>query len=235
MEEGLKLEIEKLTWHLVWIVSALEGVTVAILPYVARLQSDEPVSKPPQSGLLLGYVGMLVAVLLANALGTRTASLKIPGPFRIHNPFLVSVWGAVFLALIFLFQGLFDFQRSDTVGIMLRAACSLAASSLLVLFAYPWVVRWAPALAVRFTWSGASSRISRISIWPCAVFLAVYEALALPVIESVRAVEDYRPLAGLLLGLAAGAMATTIVIATYNVLSRMYPGGRLYLVVEPER
>lgn len=235
MEERLRLEVRTLPWSLGPVVSAFEGLTVAILPYVATLRPDEPVGKPPESGLLLGYIGMLTAILLVNWLGGRTLSLKIADrPFKIHDPLVISTWGGLFLALVFWFQSVFDFSANTVIGVMLRAACALAASTLIVLLLYRWSANRCRALAIRFTLGSVTERIVRTSIWPLVVFVSLYETIALPVIELIREVEHYRFLAGLLLGSAAGALATVIVIVIYNVLSRSFPRVRLHLIVERE-
>ena len=217
------------------IVSALEGITVSILPYVATLQPDQPIAKPPQSGLLLGYIGMLTAILAVNTLGGLAAPVRSAGRLlTIHRPLLISIWGGIFLALVFFFQSVFSFSANTVFSTMLRAACALATSTLIVLFVYCWsAIRW-KALAIRFTFGSGSGRIVGTSIWPVVVFVSLYEAIALPVIEFVREVEHYRFLAGLLLGSVAGAMATAIVILAYNVLSRSFPRAKLQLVIDPE-
>lgn len=231
----MRIEIKTLPWSLVPVVSALEGITVSILPFVATLQPDQPVAKPPQSGLLLGYIGMLTAILVVNSLGGPMSPVRIVDrPIKIHDPLIISIWGGFFLALVFSFQSVFDFSAIGIAGVMLRAACALAASTLIVLFLYRWSANRWKALAVRFTLGSVTERIVRTSVWPLVVFVSLYEAIALPVIEWVREVEHYRFLAGLLLGSVAGAVATAIVILTYNLLSPSFPGVRLHLVVQRE-
>ena len=235
MASGVRVEIEHLPRCLVWIVAGLEGVTVALLPYVSSLPAQGPIAKPPESGFLLGYIGMLTALLLVNACGGKLPSLNLPGGLlRIHRPWLVSIWGGLYLSLIFLFQAVFDFSPHTTVSIMLRAACSLAVSTLTLLWLYRFSVRLSPLLAVSFSSGSATSRIVGTAIWPLVLFLALYETLALPVIELIREFQHYRFLAGLLLGLAAGAMATACVVLIYNPLSRRFAGARLYLIVESQ-
>lgn len=232
MEVALKLQVERLPWSLVWIVTAFEGVTVAILPYVATLEADQPISKPPESGLLLGYIGLLMAIVMANAYGASSSGRPV-GSLRIHRPLLTAIWGGLFLALVFFFQSIFDFSAPNVLGVMLRAACALAASTLIVLFIYRWSVGWQPALSVRYTFGSETRRIVRTSIWPVVAFVSLYEAIALPIIEIVREIEHYRFLAGLLLGATSGAVATAIVVSLYNAVSRSFPGARLYLDVTP--
>lgn len=230
----MKLQVERLPWSLVGIVTAFEAITVAILPYVATLEADQPISKPPESGFLLGYIGMLTAILMVNALsGVASRVRLLDGPLQFHRQLLISIWGGVFLALVFFFQAVFDFAN-NVVGVMLRAACALAASTLIVLFLYRWSVVWQPALSIKYTFASQTRRIVRTSIWPVVVFVSLYEAMALPIIELVREIEHYRFLAGLLLGAISGAVATAIVISLYNIVSRFFPSARLYLVVEPE-
>jgi len=235
VELVLKVQINALPFRLAWIVSAFEGLTVAILPYVATLRPEEPIAKPPESGLLLGYIGMLTAILAVNELGRFAAPASIGGrPLKIHSPLLVSIWGGLFLALVFFFQSIFNFPANTVLSTMLRAACALATSTLIVLFVYcRFAARWR-VFAIRFTFGSESGRIVRTSIWPLVVFVSIYEAIALPVIEVVRGVEHYRFLAGLLLGSVAGATATAIVILAYNLLSRSFPRARLYFIVEPD-
>jgi len=231
VEEHLKIEIEKLPWSLVLIAAGLEGITVSILPYAATLQSGQPISKPPETGLLLGYIGMLTAIVLANLLAGRLLGRS----FNIHRPLIVSIWGGIFLALIFLFQAVFRFSSDNTLDVMLRAAFSLAASTLVLLLLYRWTVQSFRFVAVDFTWGVASMRVVKASTWVLVVYLAVYEAIALPIIEVVREVEQYRFFAGLGLGLLAGALACAAVIAIYNALSRSFPQTRLTFVVERKR
>ena len=233
MGAGLRLEIERLPACLVWIVAGLEGVTVALLPYVSSLPAQGPLAKPPESGFLLGYIGMLTALLLVNACGGKLPALGLPGgPLRINRPWLVSIWGGLFLALIFLLQAVFDFSTYTTVTVMLRAACSLAVSTLALLWLYRFSVRLWPCLAVSFSSGAVTNRIVGTAIWPLVIFLSLYEALALPVIELIRGFQQHRFLAGLLLGLASGAMATACVVLIYNQLSRRFSGARLFFIIE---
>lgn len=229
----MRIAIRRLPWHLVWIVSAFEGMTVAILPYLATLQSDQPISKPPESGLLLGYIGMLTAILLANALGARR-SIITAGTLKIHNPLYVSIWGAIFLALIFLFQSAFGFSTNHVLGISARAIFSLSASTVTVVVLYRLLVTWWPAFSIRFTVGALTNRVVRASIWPLVAFVSLYEAIALPIIETIRDFEQHRLVAGLVLGAASGAIATTVVVLIYNILSSRLPSLRLELVVEPD-
>lgn len=229
----LKLAIARLPWVLVGIAAALEGVTVAILPFVSSLPADGPVSKPPESGLFLGYVGMLTAILLVNLFGKYLSAEKFSGRLpRIHNPLLVSIWGGIYLALIFLFQAVFDFSPYTTPNVMLRAACALAVSTLVVLVLYRVSVARFAVLSLTYSLGERSQRILAASIVPVVVLASLYEAIALPIIELVRDIEHYRFLAGLLLGAVSGALATACAVALYNSLARVYPGGRLFLTVE---
>ncbi len=229
----MKVEISRLPWILVGISAALEGVTVAILPYVSSLPSNGPISKPPESGLLLGYIGMLTAILLVNAFGRTSISKRITGgTLHIEGAVFVSLWGGLFLALIFFFQSVFDFTPYTTLTVMLRAACSLAASTLIVLLLYRVSVRLVPWLSVRLAWGGDKWRIEGAAIWPPVVLLSLYEAIALPIIELVRGIENDRFLAGLGLGLVAGAVATTVVVTLYNAVVRRLPGGTLSFNLE---
>lgn len=229
----LKIEIERVPWRLVGIVAALEGVTVAILPYVATLEADQPISKPPEAGFLLGYIGTLVAVTLVNLFGRRAWSRLPIGSLKIHRPLVISLWGGLFLALIFLFQAVFAFPETTVVNTMLRAAAALACSTLIVLLAYRPAVRWWPAAAVTFSADGATMRVVETSVVTLVVSVALFEAIALPFIELVRQVETYRFAAGLMLGTIAGALASTAVISLYNTLARLFPRCRLFFAVVP--
>ncbi len=229
----MKVAIARLPWVLVGIAAALEGVTVAILPFVSSLPADGPISKPPESGLLLGYIGMLTVVLLINLVGRTPLSTRIAGgALHVERPFVVAIWGGLFLALIFFFQAIFDFTPYTTVTVMLRAACSLAASTLIVLVLYRLSAGPAPWLSVRFRWGEKTWRIVATSIWVPVVLLSLYEAVALPIIEQIRGVEENLFLAGLGYGLAAGALAGLCVVALYNLMSRRFPHLRLALDLE---
>lgn len=225
----MRIDVAALPWHLAWIVAALEGITVAILPYLSSLPADGPVSKPPESGLLIGYIGMLTAVLLANAFGRTAHSHRHFGrSFRIHDPLLVSLWGGVFLGLIFAFQAVFDFTPYTTLTVMARAACALAGSTLVVLVLYRLVVRAVPRVAVQVTLGAERYRVTATAIGPPVVSLALFEATALPIIEQLRGVETHRFAVGLALGLVAGALASAVVVGLYNALARRFPAARLY-------
>lgn len=215
------LQIETLPWHLVWILAALEGVTVAILPYVSNLSAGEAVVKPPQSGLLLGYVGLLTAVILVNAIGSRRVAGTLAGTqFTIRKPFLISIWGSIFLALLFLFQAVFMFSHYSTLTVALRAICSISLSTVIFILLYRSLSKAVPQLAVVVLSGGKTHTVRGGTILPAVIYLSLYEAIALPIIEQIRRFEQYRMLAGFLLGVVSGVIAAVCVISIYNALAK---------------
>ncbi|MEI6809456.1 MAG: hypothetical protein WCN95_12105 [bacterium] len=215
------LQIERLPWLLVWIMAALEGVTVSILPYVSNLNAGEEVVKPPQSGLLLGYLGLLTAVILVNAIGSRMVNGTLAVMrFTIKKPFLISIWGSVFLALLFLFQSVFMFSHYNTITVVIRAICSISLSTVIFLLLYRVVSKTVPILAVVVLSGGSTHTVRGGAVLPAVIYLALYEGIALPIIEQIRGFPHYRMLVGLGLGLAAGAIAAVCVISIYNTLAK---------------
>jgi hypothetical protein len=227
------VKINKLSWHLVWIIACLEGITVAILPYVSNIRTEEKITKPPESGLLLGYIGMLAVILLINIFSKNIfPNFFLNKHLKIRKPFLISIWGSVYLSLIFLFQSIFSFPQYSFITIIIRAVCSLSFSTFIVLLLYQNLNKIFPWLSMSFSSGEETYRILGIAILPAVVVISLYEAIALPIIEFIRIFENYRWLAGLSLGLISGAFATTIIILVYNSLSNKLSWLKAAIVLE---
>jgi len=232
MAENLKIEVMSLTWHLVWITAVCEAVTVGLLPLFCDVRHYGRVAKSPMTGMVLGYIGMLTAILLLSMLARYVPSgLRSYKGFRVERPFLISIWGGGFLALIFMLQALFLELPHQTLTIMLRGAGSLAAAAVIVLFAYRFAaVRWS-WMSVTFMLDGRMHGLQRVSILSAAFFLAIYEALALPLIELISSFADMW-YAGLLLGALAGGGGAMGVVLLYAGLSRFTPKLRLRVCLQ---
>jgi len=232
MAENLKIEVILLTWHLVWITAVCEAVTVGLLPLFCDVSYYGRVAKSPLTGMVLGYIGMLTAILLLSMLaGCVTSGLRSYRGFRVERPFLISIWGGVFLALIFMLQALFLALPHQTMTTVLRGAGSLAAATAIVLSAYHFAaLRWS-WMSLTFMLDGRMHRVQRVSIVSAAFFLAIYEALALPLIELISSFADMW-YAGLLLGALAGGMGAMGVVLLYAGLSRLTPKLRLRVCLQ---
>ncbi len=227
MAENLKIEVILLTWHLVWITAVCEAVTVGLLPLFCDVHYYGRVAKSPITGMVLGYIGMLTAIMLLSMLARCVPScIRSYRGFRVERPFLISIWGGVFLALIFMLQALFLALPHQTLTIVLRGAASLAAATAIVLSVYRFAAaRWS-WMSLTFMLDGRLHRVQRVSILSAAFFLAIYEALALPLIELIsRFAEMWY--AGLLLGALAGGVGAMGVVLLYAGLSRLTPKLRL--------
>ena len=123
-------------------------------------------------------------------------------------------------------QTLFLALPHQTLTVVLRGAGSLAAATAIVLSAYRFAaMRWS-WMSLTFMLDGRMHRVQRISMLSAAFFLAIYEALALPLIELISSFADMW-YAGLLLGALAGGVGAMGVVLLYAGLSRLTPQLRL--------
>ena len=213
MEKVNRFLIGRLPWHLVWIIALMEGITVAILPYVSDLSSTDPVRKPLLSGFLLGYIGMAAVFLAVSFFGKKLFPDK---PVSVKHPLFASFWGGFYLFLIFLFQRFFAFEHLGLFGTALRGFLAVAASTAAILFLYAKSAKILPFLSISFSWGKKIFRLLKISMLPAVIFLSLYEAAALPIIELLRNVDAHRWFYGFLLGFTAGGVGTSLIVFIYN-------------------
>lgn len=117
---------------------------------------------------------------------------------------------------------------------MLRAASTLACSTLIVPLVYRLSAKRSQASAITLSYDGNTKRITQASMLLLAILISLYEAIALSIIEVVREVEHNRFAAGMSLGSVSGQVPTTAAVLIYNTLSDWFPGKRLHVIVEPE-
>jgi len=232
MEKVLRIEIKSLSWHLVWITAVCETVTVGLLPMFCDIRDYGRVPKSPLLGLGLGYIGTLTVMLLVTVFIRYLMSGRISDAvFRFEKPFFIAAWGGIYLALIFALQAVFLFLPYHTSTVMLRAAGSLAAATAILLACYRLTAarwRW---ISMALAYDSQFYRVLSVSILPAAFFLAIYEALALPLIELISSFAD-RWYAGLLLGALAGGVGAMGVVLLYAGLSRFTPKLRLRVCLQ---
>ncbi|MFC1500908.1 hypothetical protein ACFL58_00455 [Elusimicrobiota bacterium] len=229
----MKIELKKISWHLVWILACLEGITVVFLPYFTGVHEKGQIIKSPILGLFLGYIGMLAALLLINAFGKSfLRNVFAEGKIEIRKPFIVSVWGSVYLALIFLFQLVFTDISNTYFVTVIRAIFSVSVSTLIFLVLYKYMHRLMPWLSVKLVFGKDEYRFLGVTVLPAVVFISLYEAIALPIIELFRNFENYQWQSGLFLGVTAGAFAITLVIICYNNLALHYSGLKASISLE---
>lgn len=232
MAKNLKIEVKVLSWHVVWLTAVCEAVTVGLLPLLCDVRSYGQAAKSPIMGIILGYIGMLTAILLITLFTKHLVPDRTyHAGFRVERPFVVSIWGGIYLALIFALQALFLALPYQIWTIILRAAGALAVATAIVLVLYRFMaVRWS-WMSVVFMHDGRTYRVESASIISAAIFLAIYEALALPVIESISNFADIW-YSGLVLGALGGGAGATGVVLLYTWASRLTPHLRLHICLQ---
>lgn len=233
MGNYLAIKPDKLSWHLVWLFAFMEGITVLFLPYFSNASDKAQITKSPALGFCLGYIGMLAVLLLVNAFSNSILkNISTEGQIKIKRPFICSFWGAVYLSLIFAFQMAFRTLPNMLFITLLKAIFSMSLSTLLTLLVYSTTRQRIPWLSITVAIGEDNYKFLGLSVLPAVIFISLYEAMALPVIELFKKFQNYKWQAGLFFGILAGAFASAIVILCYNYLSNRAPGFKVGIQLE---
>jgi hypothetical protein len=216
--------IWQLPWHIIWIMTLLESVTVPLLVSLNRGHAPIMQAKSILNGFIVGMVGTAVVVSVC-LLFLRVFDIR----FRNHRittiyPFLtISLWGGLLLATLFFLENVFNSilsALSTFLANMLVAFFSMYFTMLVVMKCYHYLAYFRVYFAAPpYDWF-----ILQFSIFPFVLLTTLYETIALPLIWQIY---DWTHSA-LLGGFCGGLIGSSFVY----VLSRCLYKNRLYLIIE---
>jgi hypothetical protein len=233
-ERRLKVGVN-LSWHLIWILALLEGITVPLVPLFLQ---NEPTVKPaahtatatPQlvlfvrkitiigmNGMSIGFIGTLIVCLLLNYIALRRIKIHLNGAaiVRVANPFITGLWGGVLLTIAYWIQLWVDglLTLPPIINTILYGFVSAAGSIVITCVLYLLTVRVLPRSGIQLVTTEQRLSLSEIPIVSFAILIGLYEGLAMPIFRIWELAPHYKVLIALLVGLSGGALSSLIVVA----------------------
>lgn len=232
-ERCLKVDVN-VSWHLVWLLALLEGITVPLVPLF--LQSG-PHAKPTAHaatatakvvsfghrlmingvfGLAIGFIGASIVCLLLNHIVFRRLQVRLNNApvLRVSRPLVAALWGGLLLAVIFWIQQcigrLLVFPM--TVNLVLFGFVSAAGSIVVIGFVYLLTASIVPFLGIQLTTTEQRLLLAKFPIMSFAVLVGLYEGLAAPIFQRWDFAPQHKVLIALLVGLSGGALSASIVV-----------------------
>lgn len=216
MIKNLKYVNIYLSWHLIPLLAILESITV---PLVVIMPSVYGGFKSPLHGFVIGFFGTYIISYLLNYvifwikihIGNNT--LRHVGP-----PFGLAFWGGTLLSILFMIQNLLPKNDLSVTSKMMIGFLSAGGSSFITLSIYPYLIRVIPNLSINFSLNSHSNcplkNSSKLSI---SILIAIYEAIAFPIINLWTLMPNPQSLYSILTGVAGGAVGSAIIIIIYRI------------------
>jgi hypothetical protein len=212
--QPIRIPVTRCSWHLVWVLAMLEGLTVPWVVLCSTLdiqgataktlsQNDHGQPGPSRGtaaatgsaigsktlwlGFVVGFVGVWLLLQLVNRVLARGLVVLIDSQRVLWiSPGRAGLWGGVILSVLFALQGrLFAWLNLPYPLDHVIAGFGCTVGSLALSSAvYTWVVRRLPGLAIRIR---TGNRLLELTDPPLAILPllgGLYEAVALPVIST---------------------------------------------------
>lgn len=196
--------IRRISSHIIWIMGLLELITVPLVVIIPRLTGTT--LKNPLHGVVVGFVGIIILFCCINPFLSRLNISLTDGKIRRFSVLSSAFWSAFILALIFLFQMILGFViplsypwKEIMLGVG-SAGGAIFCSSLV----YRVSVHTLPFLTISIKTTEGLFVIEQFSLMRFAVFAAIYEGVALPIISIWKLVTQHEVLISMATGLAGG-------------------------------
>jgi len=237
-ERYLKINVN-FSWHLVWIFALLEGITVPLSalftkngPNVHSTRHTATVAAQFVSfaknmliigmyGMSIGFIGALAICVLLNYVAFRRIEVHLNDAVivRVAHPFVIGLWGGVFLTVIFwilrCIGNLLAF--SLVVNLMIFGFVCAAGSIIVTSVIYLQVIRVMPYLGIQLITTQQRLLLAKIPIASFAVLVGLYEGLAAPILQQWELAPEHKVLIALLVGSSGGALSSLIVVALAHI------------------
>lgn len=204
------------SWHLIWIMSLLEGITVPLLALSAKGKVNELIVKMPSQGFLIGFIGTLIVSILLNYFLFKKMKLRINNSIIICFTSVVkqAVWGGLLLAIIFWLQNLIItlFAVPFFLKQFLLGFISASGSFLITGLMYQIVVNYFPKAGIGILTESETIVLLKMPFFTLAFLIGIYESIALPIIALWQLSIEYRMLVALISGATGGAIGSYLVI-----------------------
>lgn len=201
---AVKIDIRRISPHLVWIMGFLELITVPLVVIIPRLTGTT--LKNPWHGMVIGFAGIIVLFICINPFLSRLSITLVDGKIRRFSVLSSAFWSAFILTLIFVFQMIlgfviaFSYPWKEIILGVGSAGGAVFCSSLF----YRMFVHVLPFLAISIRTTDELYVIEQFSLMKFAVFAALYEGVALPIISIWKLVPEHEVLISMVTGLAGG-------------------------------
>ncbi len=178
----IKLDVEIIPVHFIWIMGLLEAITVPLV--VAIPLWTQTAFKNPLHGIVVGFVGIVILFYGLNLLLRKLNIALMEVPVTSISVFASAFWSGVILALIFLIQ--LNLKSLIPFGYPFKEAIlgffSAGGAIFLAALIYQACIVRFPFLAIAIRTSDSMFLVKKISLWRFSLWSGVYESIALPII-----------------------------------------------------
>jgi hypothetical protein len=201
---AVRIDIRKVSPHLVWMMGLLELITVPLVVIIPQLTGTT--LKNPLHGIVVGFVGIIVLFCCINPFLSRLNINLTENRIRRFSVLSSGFWSSLVLALIFVFQMIlgfvipFSYPWKEIVLGLISAGGAVFCSSLV----YRMLVHALPFLAVSIETTEKVFIIERLSLMRFSLFAAIYEGVALPIISAWKLATKHEALISMVTGLSGG-------------------------------
>jgi hypothetical protein len=229
----------KFSWHLIWVFSLLEGITVPLVPLFSEngssVNATAGIKTLPlrylsfaknmiiigMDGMSVGFIGTLIVCLLLNYIAFRRVIVHLNGAviMRVAHPSVIALWGGLLLAIIFWTQQCVGslLAPSSVVNLMIFGFTSAAGGIIVTGAIYSIMIKGLPHLGIKLITTEQQLLLAQVSIVPFAILIGLYEGLAVPIFYIWELVPRHKVLIALLVGLSGGALSSLIVVALAHI------------------
>jgi hypothetical protein len=200
----IKIEIKKISPHIIWMMALLELITVPIVVIIPKMTNTG--LKNPLHGIIIGFIGVTVLLYCINRfLGKLNFHL---GEYRISgiSIFASAFWSGLILAIIFGIQHYLkavlrlDYPIMEMASGFFSVGGAMLSSGLI----YRAFIRILPFLSIKIDTKDELFIIENYSLLRISLLAGVYEAIALPIILIWTFYPAHQAVAAAITGIVGG-------------------------------
>ena len=220
-----KIIIPCCTYHLIWIMTLLEALTVPLLVIFTQHHLGEASAKSPWQGFIIGAIGAYITFSVINFFLRRLNLLYVNQRIisAIKPVWCIAIWSGCILMFLFLFQKIILHLFNTHwifISLALAGFVATALSILLTYFLYRIVAKYTSILVIFLVTPHLKYQLYSFSIIWLALLAGIYEAIALPIINTWTVMSHYQVIYGFIFGALGGLIGSSLIVLLYNNLMR---------------
>lgn len=229
------INIKRFSYHLIWLVTLLEAITVPFLIFLIQHQPNAAQTKAMWQGFIVGSVGTYIIFFIFNKIAKRMSIRLFKTTVVALQPlYVIAIWGGIILAFLFLFQKLVLGMRITNNPFLILSMAGFVAttlSTIITVIGYS-LLQNTNLLTLYLYTPNVSHKLVSMSFFYIAVLAGIYEAIALPIINVWTLFTSHQILIGLITGAMGGFIGSSVVVLCYNFFARK---NKLYIMFKTRR
>lgn len=222
MNKLIRLGIKNISYHLIWVMTLLEAITVTILAILSHYRHGDQQLKSIWNGFLVAFIGTYLTMLILNKyIEKLNFRLNDDLVLKVAPVTVLSFWSGLLLAILFYIQELIVHLNLTTkfvINLMLAGFISTALSSIIVYYIYKIITMIFYPLRIIVHTQHSTFEFIGLAITSLAILVGLYELIALPIINIWQSFPLFLQIpAGFLTGALGGSIGSIAVILLYRL------------------